>query len=453
MPSIFGDNMVLQRNTKVAIYGTTKPEERVSVRVTWNRDTFRTRADSNGNWRVDVPTGDASTGEWVRVEADETKEFKNVCIGEVWICSGQSNMARSLGGQARGPIENGFSVIKQANRPDIRLYQLPRVSASLPAADNPSEWLVSDHETAAAFSAVGYVFGKELNDYLDVPIGLIQNAWGGSNVESWISKAKFASMGITKENNYYMKQSSEISVETRENHEPSNLFNGMLHPLIPYTIRGAIWYQGEANTVNSAEYADLFAGMIEDWRAYWGIGNFPFYFVQIAPYEYPAGRDNSALVREAQSQVADRLFNVGMVSALDAGLENDIHPPYKLPIGERLAAVALANTYEVKGFPKGNPVYETMTIERGRIRLQFKHAGNGLYVEGDSINGLQIAGEDKVFYPAKGQPTPNGQMIVSSDKVANPVAVRYGFTDWVQGNVFNTFGFPLSSFRTDDWDE
>ena len=414
---------------------------------------MKARADDAGNWRVNVPTEGASTGEEVKVEADETKEFTNVCIGEVWICSGQSNMARSLGGQARGPIEDGFSVIKQANRPDIRLFQLPRKAASLPQKDNPSEWIVSNHETAAAFSAVGYVFGMELNDYLGVPIGLIQNAWGGSNVESWISKSKFATMGVSEKNNYYFKQSAEISVQTRENHEPSNLFNGMLYPLIPYTIRGAIWYQGEANTVNPSEYADLFAGMIEDWRAYWGVGNFPFYFVQIAPYDYPPGRENSALVREAQAEVANRMFNVEMVSTLDIGMENDIHPPYKLPIGERLAAVALANTYGVKGFPKGNPTLETFTVERGRIRLQFNNVGNGLYVLGDSINGLEIAGEDRAFYPAEGRPSPNGQMVVSSDKVASPVAVRYGFTDWVEGNVFNTFGLPLSSFRTDDWDE
>jgi len=445
--------MVLQRNTQVAIYGTADPNERVSVRVTWSKDTFRIRADDKGKWRVDVPTGDASTDEWIRVEAEETIEFKNVCIGEVWICSGQSNMARLLGGRAGGPIKNGFSVIKQANRPDIRLYALPQLSEPLPQSDNPSEWLVSDAEAAAAFSAVGYIFGKELNDYLGVPIGLILNAWGGSCVEAWISKEKLQDLGKNQKNNYYLNQSANISVETPPNHEPSGLFNGMLHPLIPYTIRGAIWYQGESNTVNSAEYAELFSGMIVDWRNRWGIGNFPFYFVQIAPYDYPEGRDNSALVREAQAQVEANLANTGMAVILDAGLENDIHPPYKIRVGERLALIALSNTYGVKGFPKGCPNYESLTVERRRVRVHFKNAGNGLYFDGDSVNGLEIAGEDRIFHPATAQATPQGHLLVSSEKVANPVAVRYGFTDWVQGNLFSTNGLPVSSFRTDDWDQ
>jgi sialate O-acetylesterase len=453
MPTLFGDNMVLQRNTKVAIYGTADAGERVTVEVSWDREKYRTRADNMGKWRVDVPTGGAAMGQTLEVEAGEKLEFKNVCLGEVWICSGQSNMARLLGGRAGGPIKDGFSIIKQANRPDIRLYSLPQLSEPLPQSENPSEWLVSDGETAAAFSAVGYIFGKELNDYLGVPIGLILNAWGGSCVEAWISKDKLQHMGKTKENNYYLQESADISVNTAPNHEPSALYNGMLHPLIPFTFRGVIWYQGEANTVNSAEYADLFGSMIIDWRERWDIGNFPFYFVQLSPYTYPADRDNSALVREAQAKVADTLYNTGMAVILDIGEEHNIHPKTKIPVGERLAYLALGNTYQVKGFPKGCPSYESMTVEPRRARLQFKNVGNGLYIDGDSVNGLEIAGEDRVFYPAKGQVTSQGQLLVSSEKVANPVAVRYGFTNWVVGNLFSTNGLPVSSFRTDDWNQ
>ena len=282
---------------------------------------------------------------------------------------------------------------------------------------------------------------------------MIQNAWGGSNVESWISKEKLHELGKTDTNSYYLKKAADMSVKTAPNHDPSALFNGMLHPLIPYTIKGAIWYQGEANTVNSSEYTSLFAGMIGDWRTRWGIGDFPFYFVQLAPYDYPVGRDNSALVREAQTQVEASVRNTGMAVILDGGLENDVHPPYKIPVGERLAIIALANTYDVKGYPKGCPTYQTFTTERGRLRVQFYHVENGLYLTGDSVNGLEIAGEDKVFHSADGQITAQGQLLVSSEKVANPVAVRYGFTDWVQGNLFNTFDLPVSSFRTDDWDQ
>ena len=398
MPSVFGDNMVLQRNTNVAIYGTANPDERVSIQVTWTKETFRTKADKAGKWRVDVPTGDASTGEWVQVKAGNTLEFKNVCLGEVWICSGQSNMARLLSGRAGGPIENGFSIIKSANRPDVRLLKLPEISESLPQADISAQWSVSDHETAAAFSAVGYIFGKELNDYLDVPIGLIQSAWGGSNVETWISKEKFKALGKTETNSYYLEKAADISVRTGPNHMPSALYNGMIHPLIPYTFRGAIWYQGEANVVNSSEYAELLGGMVSDWRERWGVGDFPFYIVQIAPFTYPPDRGNSALVREAQMQVPERIPNAATAVILDLGLENDIHPPFKIPVGQRLATLALANTYGVEGFPKGSPAYDSMQIERSRIRVRFKNAGQGLYIEGSEVNGLEIAGEDRIFY-------------------------------------------------------
>ncbi|MDA0347057.1 MAG: sialate O-acetylesterase [Verrucomicrobia bacterium] len=453
MPSVFGDNMVLQRNTNVAIYGTANPDERVSIQVTWTKETFRTKADKAGKWRVDVPTGDASTGEWVQVKAGNTLEFKNVCLGEVWICSGQSNMARLLSGRAGGPIENGFSIIKSANRPDVRLLKLPEISESLPQADISAQWSVSDHETAAAFSAVGYIFGKELNDYLDVPIGLIQSAWGGSNVETWISKEKFKALGKTETNSYYLEKAADISVRTGPNHMPSALYNGMIHPLIPYTFRGAIWYQGEANVVNSSEYAELLGGMVSDWRERWGVGDFPFYIVQIAPFTYPPDRGNSALVREAQMQVPERIPNAATAVILDLGLENDIHPPFKIPVGQRLATLALANTYGVEGFPKGSPAYDSMQIERSRIRVRFKNAGQGLYIEGSEVNGLEIAGEDRIFYPARGQAANRDELLVSSEKVAAPVAVRYGFTNWVQGNLFSVNGFAVSSFRTDDWDQ
>ncbi len=453
MPAVFGDNMVLQRNADVAIYGTAAPKERITVQVTWDKQSFRTRADENGRWRVDIPTGAASVGEAVKVSGSNSLEFKNVCLGEVWICSGQSNMARLLLGRGNGPIDNGFSVIKEANRPDIRLYTLPPVSESVPQADNPSEWLVSDHETAAAFSAVGYIFGKELNDYLGVPIGLILNAWGGSCVEAWVSKTKLHLMGITAENNYYLARSADQSVRTNKQHEPAALFNGMIHPLIPYTIKGVIWYQGEANTVDADAYAELLSGMIADWRASWGISDLPFYQVQLAPYSYPAGRDNSALLREAQVEVSKTVPHVSTAVILDLGLEKDIHPPYKIPVGERLALLALANTYGVKGFPQGCPTYSSMQVERSQVRVRFEHDGGGLFVKGENVNGLELAGEDRVFYPATGKATSQGELLVSSEDVAVPVAVRYGFTDWVQGNLFSINGFPVSSFRTDDWDQ
>lgn len=453
MPAIFGDNMVLQRNSEVAIYGTAKAKERVSVQVTWDKQSYRTRADDNGKWRIDIRTGEASTGEWIKVTGGDSLEFKNVCLGEVWICSGQSNMARLLRGRGNGPIDNGFSVIKEANRPDIRLYTLPPVSESTPQTDNPSEWLVSDHQTAAAFSAVGYVFGKELNDYLGVPIGLILNAWGGSSVEAWISKNKLQMMGITEQNNYYLGRSADRSVKTNPQHEPAALYNGMLHPLIPFTVKGVIWYQGEANTVEAVSYAQLLSGMIADWRASWGIQKLPFYIVQLAPFDYPTGRDNSALVREAQVQVSEADPDVSTAVILDLGLEKDIHPPFKIPVGERLAILALANTYGVKGFPKGSPVYQSMQVEKSQVRLRFNYDGGGLFVKGNAVNGLQVAGSDRMFHPAIGRATGQGDLLVSSEEVVAPVAVRYGFTDWVQGNLYSVNGLPVSSFRTDDWDQ
>ena len=445
---LFSDDMILQRNSEVPIWGSSNANEKISIILSWNHERVSTLADKNGNWKVDISTPDAGGPYFIKISSSNSAlNFSNILIGEVWITSGQSNMQMTLNGYANEPILGSLDMISNSNNSNIRLFTFERASSKKPISDVKGKWLVSNPENTAAFSAIGYSFAKYLNKVLNIPIGIINTSWGGSPAEAWTDKQ-------TLENNF---KKSEIRNNNNKavHHNPSGLFNAMINPLIPYKIRGALWYQGESNVRRANNYTKLMNVMIEGWRREWNQGSFPFYFVQIAPYRYSGSENNeSAYLREAQLKTMLQIKNSGMAVTLDIGNEFSIHPDKKIIIGKRLAYWALTKDYKIKGIPFSGPVYKSIEINKDKAIVDFDFAESGFIFFNGKINGFEIAGEDKVFYPASvgvmyGKNV--SKLTITSEKVKDPVSVRYGWKNYLKGNLYNTQGLPASSFRSDNW--
>ncbi|MFW5944622.1 MAG: sialate O-acetylesterase, partial [Bacteroidota bacterium] len=334
---------------------------------------------------------------------------------------------------------------------DLRLFTVDRIGSKTPLKDveEYKAWQQASPENVWGFSAVAYFFGRQLQEILDVPVGMIHTSWGGSSVQAWISKEVMS--------DYQEVDIEETDIKENTNHIPTALYNSMIHPLIPYRIKGALWYQGESNRMEPEKYKELFPAMVKDWRNRWEIGNFPFYYVQIAPYMY-GGNDafstpeNSAFIREVQLECLDLIPNSGMAVTLDIGEPDCIHPPKKKEVAERLLFNALSQTYGYKNVDGASPVYTSHEVKDSVIVLKFDNAENGLYAH-DGLKGFEIAGEDKVFYPADAKIVNRSEVLVKSDEVPDPVAVRYAWRNWVVGTLYDTNLLPASSFRTDDWDD
>ena len=430
---VFSDHMVLQRKSMVLIWGWSVAEQEVSLEVSWSKDTFRAKCDDAARWEVLVPT--PAAGGPYQITLNDSVEIKDVLIGEVWLCSGQSNMEWTpLSG-----IDNAAEAIQEANNHQIRFFSVPKASAEEPQLACGGSWSLCTSETMPSFSAVAYFFGKELNANLDVPIGLIHSSWGGTFAEHWTPRA------IIDED----EQFSEWEKSFEENPYPpmaaSVLYNSMIHPIIPFEIAGVIWYQGEANTYNPMVYRRLFPAMIDSWRAAWK-KDFPFYYVQISPFRYDTPL-TGALVQEAQLMSLSTP-KVGMVVTNDIGNVNDIHPQNKLDVGKRLAYWALNKTYR-KDIACSGPIYKSMEREGNRIRIHFDYS-DGLHLKVSNTDNFLIAGTDGVFYPAKVMIEAN-TLLAAHPKVSQPVALRYAFSNTAIGNLFNAAGLPASAFRTDDW--
>ena len=443
VPAIFGDNMVLQQQTDAAIWGETSPNKTVKVTTSWNRKSYSTRADAQGNWKVKVQTPAAGGPYSVTISDGKVLRLKNVLIGEVWICSGQSNMQMPMRGYFNQPVLNSNQDIATSANHSIRLFTIKREKSLTRQKDFTGEWLECVPENVADFSAVAYYFGRMIQQTLKVPVGLICSAWGGTRIEPWISENGFENFDwvILPDKN----GTSDFSPQT-----PTVLFNKMIAPMVGYALRGALWYQGESNRNEPAHYEKLMPGLIKNWRTEWQIGDFPFYYCQIAPFDYGPSGINSAYLREAQLKASTVLPNIGMACLMDVGEEHCIHPANKKVAGERLAYLALAQTYGRKGFEYSGPVLKDITIEGPVVKLRFAHANNGLTTFGKELTHFTVAGENKRFVPAKAFITRQG-ITVFSPVVAKPVAVRYAFDNFVVGELFNTEGLPASSFRTDEW--
>ncbi|MFB9054813.1 sialate O-acetylesterase [Formosa undariae] len=445
LPAFFSSEMVLQQQTDAAIWGTATSRKTVEITTSWNGKTYTTKADKNGHWKLKVETPSAGGPYDITISDGTPLTLSNVLIGEVWICSGQSNMVMPLKGFSKQPVLGSNKTIATSTNNQIRLFKV-RQKASLEPLDNVSgKWLESKPEHAANFSATAYHFGKMLQEVLQVPVGLIVTAWGGTRIEPWISEDGLKDFDWVPE--------PALDAKGRVTHRiPTTLFNGMINPLKGFTMKGVLWYQGESNAPEPKKYEALMPGLINNWRKEWAIGDFPFYYVQIAPHDYSNKPGvNSALLREAQLKASTKTVNTGMVSLMDVGEKNIIHPAHKQLGGERLAYLALAKTYNLKGIEYSGPVLKDMSIEGPVVQLTFDHAKTGLNTFGKDFTNFKIAGKDKRFYPAQVSINWKG-LVLFSAYVPNPVAVRYAFEDFTVGELFNTAGLPASSFRTDDWE-
>lgn len=376
--------------------------------------------------------------------------LNDVLIGEVWICSGQSNMQMPVEGVPNMPVNHANDFIADANNDQIRLFTVPRVASSEAIDTCTGNWSVATTVSVKKFSAVGYLFTKIIQHQLHIPVGIICTAWGGSKIEAWMDHET-----ITQ----FPEDYAQTQLLKEPNLHASNLYNGMIAPLINLVFKGVIWYQGESNINNYQDYAQLMAGLVGNWRKNFNIGEFPFYYVQIAPYaKYPlakgifAKKYNSALQRDAQLKATDMIPNSGMVCTLDIGDPYVIHPPEKYTVAKRLSWWALSQTYGFSGIECKSTVFDKMEIMDTLAILTFKNSGMGLTTYNKRVDCFEVAGTDKIFHQATMAIRKN-HVVVWSPDVKKPVAVRYGFSDFpvTEGYLYNDFGLPVPSFRTDNW--
>jgi len=481
LPSVISNHMVLQRGIALPIWGKAEPGEKVTVSI--EGQSAKATADAEGMWQVKLDPMKAGGPFEMTIAGTETITIKDILVGEVWICSGQSNMQMTV-----KYVKDYKKEIPAANYPRIRLFSAERRISSKPMFNVPGAWSACSPETVPPFSAVGYFFGRDLHKTLDVPVGLIHSSWGGTPAEAWTSLPKLEAdpklkpivdgwnkllADYAKHFNYwretrlvewYAKAEKAESLgraipempvvkDWRQNpHRPSGLFNAMISPFIPYGIKGAIWYQGESNAGRAYQYRTLFKAMIQDWREHWGQGDFPFFFVQLANYRArnpEPGEDAWAELREAQT-MALALPNTGMALAIDIGEANDIHPKNKQDVGLRLALAARAIAYG-EDIVYSGPMYDAMKVDGDKVRLSFNHIGGGLVAKGgEPLKGFAIAGADRKFVWADAS-IDGDTIVVSSEKIAQPVAVRYAWAINPDCNLYNKEGLPASPFRTDDW--
>ena len=452
LPAIVSSNMVLQRNTTIELWGWADAKEKVTIKASWLKRAMKTEADNNGTWRIEVKTTNSIEPQTIKIKSKTSAiTLENVLFGEVWLCSGQSNMQQPIKGYMGQPTFGSDMATVKANNPNLRLFSVDRVGSKTPLNDveKYTAWQQAAPESVLNFSAVAYFFGQQLQEILDVPVGLIHTSWGGSSVQAWISNDVMSS--------YQKVNLDDVDISKGTNRIPTALFNSMINPLTSYKIKGALWYQGESNRQEPENYKKLFPAMVKDWRNRWGIGDFPFYYVQIAPYMYGNNNafqtvDNSAFIREAQLQCLDLIPNSGIAITMDIGDDYCIHPPKKKEVANRLLFNALNQTYGYKSVDHAAPIFSSQEIKDGGIVLKFKNAETGLYSY-DQLEGFEIAGDDKVFYPANAKIVNRKDVFVISDEVPNPVAVRYAWRNWVVGTLYDVNLLPAPSFRTDKWDE
>lgn len=486
LPAIIGDKMVLQRDMQCPVWGWTEAGATVTVKIAGFQKAAT--AGKDGKWTVKLPSMSASNKpiSMAISDGDSTKEIKNILVGEVWICSGQSNMAWPVDAADDPDLEK-----LTAKFPQIRLISVPQVGTQEPQDDFKGQWDECSPETVGSFSAVGYFFGRQLHQTLDVPIGLIDNAWGGSAAEAWVrrdvleadaqlkplmdrwkqTEATYDYEALTTKYKQQLELWKAKVAKARAdgkplpnrprgprnaltgNHRPSNIFNGVLHPTIGYGIRGVIWYQGESNASRAYQYRHLFPLMISHWRDVWGQGDFPFYWVQLADFRAevnePAESDWAEL-REAQT-MSQKLPNTGQAVIVDLGEADDIHPKDKQNVAKRLARLALAKDYGLD-IAHRSPEYESMEKKGDKIIVTMEHVGGGLdSFDTRKLQGFTIAGADKKFVHATARIAGKDKLEVTSADVKDPVAVRYAWSDNPIANLQSREGLPATPFRTDDW--
>ncbi len=438
--------MVLQQKTNVAIWGLSEYNETVTVFTSWNNVTIKTKADQKGNWKCYMSTPSAGGPYTITIKDKDAITLTNVLIGEVWFCSGQSNMEMPMKGFKNQPVLSSNEILLEADNSNLRLFDSKRAASTTPLTNCGGDWKESNIEIAKNFSAVAYMYGMMLQKKLKVPVGIIVSSWGGTKIQSWMSKS--ALQDIPE-----VEISNRVDTASDKQKYPTTLYNGMIAPFVGFGIKGFIWYQGESNRHEPNIYGRLLTSMVKSWRAEWNDNkdSLPFYYVQIAPYGNKDTTRSVRGIREAQMQAMNTIPNCGMASTMDIGEDVFIHPPYKKEVSERLLYWALAKTYGYKGISFSGPIYKSMKIDKTKINISFDYAEYGLSFFGKELQNFEIAGADKQFYAATVKIKEDGTIDVWSEKVPTPVAVRYAYKDFVKGDLYNTFGLPASSFRTDNW--
>lgn len=476
VPTVFGSNMVLQRDMTLPVWGWAEPGEEVTVAIGDNKATAK--ADKDGKWTVKLAPMKAGGPHTISISGKNKLALENVLVGEVWVCSGQSNMEWPVK-LAMNPNEE----IAAAKYPNIRLFQIPKVPAGTPQTNVDAKWAECTPQSIPGFSAVGYFFGREIQKNLDVPVGIIETAWGGTRIEPWTPPVGFESTpkvaGIAREIEQKQAEYQKSTAAAVDQYaawlpaaqkaaaagqaiplppswpthplaihtQPTGLYNGMVHAIVPFAIRGALWYQGESNLGEGMLYHEKMKALIAGWRTIWGQGDFPFLFVQLAPFRY--GQAVTALPEIWEAQAATlEVANTGMAVTTDIGNVSDIHPNNKQEVGRRLALWALAKSYGKNDLEFSGPVYKQMSIEGPKVRLSFDHAAGLAARDGKPLTGFTIAASDGKFVDAKAE-IDGETVVVSSDAVTTPYAVRFGWQQEANPNLVNKAGLPASPFRTD----
>lgn len=453
LPKILGSHMVLQRESEVTVWGWAEPEENVAVACDWLDAVASVKTDADGNWQVALRTGKAGGPHSISISAGNRITLDDILFGEVWIGSGQSNMEMPLvkvSGAYTG-IKDSEQEVAAASHSQIRLFQAGNFSSKEPLDDvesgitmygiPPAEcaWSACTPETIPTFASTAYFFARELHLELKVPIGIVDSSWGGTQAEAWTPAAGLKKLDYQKE----LEQAASLP-QKPDQKVPTRLYNGMIHPLRKFHIRGVVWYQGEGNAGRAGKYHELFSTMITEWRSAFG-NEFSFYYVQISPFNYRGV--NSAFLREAQFDTLS-LRQTGMAVTMDIGNLADIHPKNKQEVGRRLALWALAKDYG-RDVVYSGPLYKASVFQDGQARLSFSHAAGGLTTrDRQAPTHFEIAGSDNVFHQGVTK-IDGGELIVSSGKVPEPKSVRYAFSNDAMPNLTNEAGLPASSFRTD----
>ena len=458
LPTLFSDNMVLQQNQRAPVWGWA--DEGEEVKVSFRGKTAKAKA-KDGKWMVNMGRLSAGGPDVLAIEGKNRLELKNVLVGEVWVCSGQSNMEWPL----KASFESTNDIAASVN-PKLRLFLVTKAKADTAQQDVRGQWKECNPETVPGFSAVAYYFGRDLQKSRNVPVGLIGTYWGGSPAEVWMSQRTLESNPDYKQDilvaytEAVRKADASGNKKQQPGWRPTELYNGMIAPLVPYGIKGAIWYQGESNAGRAQQYRSLFADMIQNWRHDWGQGNFTFLAVQLAPWDKGKKRTLEAItekpgdsdwaeLREAQLLATKTLPNVGMAVITDVGDKDDIHPTKKEPVGARLALAARGVAYGEKIECSG-PIYKKMLVKDGQVILSFEHIDGGLEARGGELTGFAVCGPERKFVWAKAE-IRGDTVVVSSPQVSQPVAVRYGWSDFPVVNLWNKVGLPATPFRTDDF--
>ena len=444
LPSIWGSNMVIQQHAELRIHGKASKNKQITISTSWNHHFMTTRSDATGCWSAELHTPSAGGPYTISISDGKPLVLRNILVGEVWFCSGQSNMEMPVKGFRGQPVFGSQDYIVSADSSrSLRLFTVKNAWNTEPQEDVEGHWSLNSSDNVADFSAAAYFFGNLVQKTLGVPVGLVHCSWSASKIEAWMDKetlSKFPGVDLS------VLKNKEFGYP---NGTPTLLYNAMVKPLEGFPMKGVIWYQGEANSNDPKLYKQLFPALVAQWRSFFQSPDMPFYYVQIAPWQSEGkNKFDWAWFRQAQLELMSEVPNVGMVTTTDAGSENFIHSPYKIKVGERLAYWALAKTYGRKGFTYSGPIFRSYKKNDKTIELTFDFGQDGMTPEQEDLKGFEIVGADNKIYPAHARIIEGSNVVkVWNDSIDIPKEVRYCFRNYIEGNLSNNAGIPASPFR------